>query len=292
MPTTVNGIMACFSYGLIAASKKDPVITHEVTQSKNAGEDAGSWSNRLWPASTCGKVNAFTRLRKHLGQMRAFHYANTYIWEDELWRLLPNSRIEAYKQIVEVDGKKLASDLLEEFLTELPAMIDLARLGRGDSFREADYPTPEEVRRKFYYEVKFRPLPDTRGLNPNLFSETIRELEELNQRRLQEANTALVARLMEPFKTLTDQLATPDKPRRITSVLGTIMEVVDLIPTLDLNGNSELQALAREVKEKFTPVSAEMIKKDEEMAKMVGSVAANVVATLQSFSAIGQRKFA
>lgn len=286
----IEGVLCGFSYGCIAGSKRDPVITKEVTDDKHAGDDAGSWSNKLWPASACGKVNSFTTLRRHLGQIRQWHYANSFHFEDELWRILPKKRIEPYKVIVERDGKERAEELLELFILDLPNLIDLARTARGEAFKETDYPTVDEVRAKFNYQVSFRPIPNTGGLDPLLFQEAIQEINELHARRLQEANQSLIQRFLTPFETLVNQLQEPGH-RKMKSVLETISEMCDLIPSLDLNGNEELRALAVSVKEKFANVSPELMKKDEEMSKMVGSTAYAVVAALQNFGNAGARKF-
>lgn len=285
-----TGVLVAFSYGMVAGSKKDAIITKEITESKHAGDDAGTWSNKLFPASTCGKVTTFSKLRRHLGQCRQFHYSRTFMFEDVLWRILPERQIESYKHFMEVDGKKLANEMLEAFIVDLPNLIDLARLGRGTAFRESDYPTVEEVRAKFEYTVKYRPMPTAAGLNPVLFQEAIAEINELNERRLQEANANLIERFLEPFKTLSDQLANPGD-RRLKPVLDSIMEFVDLVPSLDMVGNTELQSLASTVKEKFQTVTPDMIKKDEEQAKMVGQMATTVIGALQNLSRVPVRKF-
>jgi len=283
--------MVAFSYGCIAGSKRDGVITKEITESKKAGDDAGTWSNKLFPASTCQKRNTFTELRRHLGQMRQFHYENTYIFEDEMWRILPEKRSDAYREIVEVGGKARALELLENFIADLPNLIDLARLARGDAFKESDYPTVEEIRAKFSYSVSYRPLPTHAGLDPVKYEAAINEIKALHARRLQEANQALIERFMKPFQNLAEQLAEPGH-RKLKPVMESIAEFVDLVPSLDLSNNQELQALALQVKQQFASITPDMIRKDEEVQKFVGNTASTVIAALQGFGAAGQRKFA
>lgn len=286
----ISGVLVNYSYGMVAGSKKNPVITQEVLDDKSAGDDAGSWSDRLFPKKACGKKNSFTQLRQHLGAMRAFHYANSYVFEDSLWRILPEKRIEAYKQVVEIDGKSTAKELLESFVNDLPNLIDLARIGRGDAFKESDYPTVEDVRAKFRYDVDYRPVPTSAGLNPVLMQEAIDKLNALHAQRLKEANLSLVTRFLEPFQLLSEQLKDPTK-RKLGPVLEKIREFAGIIPSLDLSGNTELLELASTIELTFADITPDVLRKDEEMAKFVGSTAEGVVTALNRFGQIGQRRF-
>jgi len=286
----ISGVLVGFSFGCVAASKRDPAITSEVIKDKGASEDAGSWSNKLFPASTCQSKNTFTELRRHLGAMRAWHYANTYIWEDEIWRLLPEKRIEAYRQVVETDGKARATELLEAFIQDLPNLIDLARLARGTAFHESDYPTEPQVRAMFKYSVSYRPLPSSAGLNPVLFAEAVKELNELHQRRLAEANETLIKRFMAPLQTLSEQLKDPTR-RKIGQVLSTIREFTETVPSMDLSGNTELVQMANQINAVFADITPQALREDERVRKMLGESISSAIGSLERFGNYG-RKFA
>jgi hypothetical protein len=292
---TISGVLVAFGYGCISGSKTDDEVTAEVTTDHDAGAGSGQWSNKLFPPKACGKRNSFTNLRKHLGQMRSFTYQNSFVFEDSIWRILPEKRVEAYKQIVELDGKAEALDLLEVFINDLPGLKDLAKqpapIGRGNLYKESDYPSPSEIRAKFKYSVDYRPIPTSAGLNPALMAEAIEKLNALHAQRLQEANLSLVTRFLEPFKLLSEQLKDPTK-RKMAPVLDSIREFSEIIPSLDLSGNTELVSLAQQIQITFAEVTPELLRKDEEMAKFVGETANSVVEALGRFGAMGQRKFA
>lgn len=287
--TTIQGVLAAFSFGCVSGSKRDPVITHEVCQEKGANEDAGSWSNKLFPPLTCGKKNTFTELRKHLGMIRGYHYNSTFQFEDQLWRILPEKRIETYKRVVEQEGKQQAKELLDKFVEDLPALIDLARLGRGEAFKLSDYPSAEEARSKFFYSVSYRPIPSAAGLNPALMQDAIDQLNLLHQQRLAESNTALLQRMLEPFQTLTEQLKDPTK-RKIGSVLETILQVANDIPSLDLTNNTELHTLAQQVKDTFEQIKPEMVREDAEMRQRLSTLCTSAISNLERFGTYGVRK--
>lgn len=283
----IDGVLACYSFGCISGSKRDAVITKEVTDAKHAGSDAGTWSNKLFPPKACGKRTTFTELRKHLGQMRQWTYSNTYTFEESHWRILPRKRIESFKQHVEIDGKQRAHELLEAFIADLPNLIDLARIGRGEAFKESDYPTVSEIRETFFYDVDYRPVPTGAGLDPVLMQEAIEKLNALHSRRLKEANETLVARFLAPFATLAEQLKDPTG-RKIKPILETINEFMEILPSMDLSGNEELLGLATQVGATFTGLSPEMIKTDEDLRARLGATAEGVIAALGGF----KRQFA
>lgn len=282
----IQGVLVSYGFGIIAASKRDDTITTEVLTDKNAGEDAGVWSNKLFPKKICGSKNVFTDLRRHLGQMRSWHHDNTFAFEEKVWRILPEKRIEAYKQQIEVDGKERANELLEKFIEGLPALIDLARIGRGEAFNESDYPSIEEIRKKFYYDVSYRPIPVGDGLNPELFQNAIAELNILHQRRLAESNQELISRLMEPLRLLGVQMADPEN-RKMGPVLERIREVASLVPSLELSGNTELLTMAHQLGETFKDLTPDAIKKDAQLAELIGRTSTDALEALQRFGAAG-----
>lgn len=295
-PKIIDGVLVCMSKSAgLSGSKVDKEMTKEIENDQDAGDGSGTWSNKLFPPKACGRKNSFTALRQHLSQMYRFHMENSYVFEDELWRILPSKRVEAYRQVVETAGRARALELLEEFLADYPNLKDLARRpkpeGRGELFKEGDYPAEETIRAKFVYSVSYRPLPTSGGLNPNLFADAIEKLNELHAQRLAEANTTLVTRFLEPFKLLSEQLKDPAK-RKMAPVLDSIREFSQIVPSLDLSGNTELVELAQQIAITFADITPELIKKDEEMQKFVGQTATSVVEALSRFGNIGVRKFA
>lgn len=291
----INGVLVAFSYAIISGSKLDPVMTDQIEAENEAGKGSGRWSNVLFPPKACGKTNSFTILRKHLGRMRKFTYENTYHFEDTLWRILPEKRTELYRDVVENEGRPKAIELLNAFIEDLPALKEKAAKprpeGRGDLYKESDYPDAATIKSKFRYDVQYRPIPSTAGLNPGLFQDAIDQLNAMHSQRLAEANTALIGRFLEPFKLLSDQLKDPTK-RRLGPVLDSIRELAASVPSLDLSGNSELIEIAQQIQLSFADITPDVLKADEEMARFVGQTSQKVIDALGNFGVLGQRKFA
>lgn len=294
--TNIPGVLAAFSYGCVSGSKRDPLITKEVLDDKNAGDGAGAWFNKLFPPKACGRVNSFTRLKSHLSHMRGYFYSTTFVYEDQIWRILPEKRIPAFKQTVEQDGQETAKQLLEEFIAELPDLKAKAAMpkeqgGRGDAYKEDDYPSVDEIREKFKYAVDYRPIPNGSSLNPALMAEAIEKLNAMNEQRLKDANAALVQRFLDPLQKLAEQLMNPEK-KKIKTVLESLLEIADLVPTLEMAGNQQLITLAQGITETFKNVTPELLRKDESLQKLVGESVNSWVGALSSFGEIGSRKFA
>lgn len=289
----IPGVLVAFSYSFLSGSKRDDQITHEVAESKSASDDAGSWSNKLFPKSACNRKNSFTEVRAHLGAMRKWHYSNTYIFEDSIWRILPEKRAEAYRRVVEQDGKARANELVDAFCNDLPNLIDAARIARGDAFKESDYPQAPDVRNEFAYSVEYRPVPSSLGLNPALFQDAIDKINAMHTQRMQEAKATLIQRMIAPFQTLSEQLADP-KNRKIGNVLGTIQELMEIVPGLDLSNTPELAAAAAQIRQSFAAFTPEAIKADEELRKKVTDMCGTVLTSLKAFGNVGggERKFA
>lgn len=288
--TIIPGVLASFSFGCISGSKRDKDLTKEILDEKNAGADAGAWSNRLFPPKACGKRNSFTELKRHLGSMRRYHYESTYVYEDEIWRILPDKKIEGYKQFIEVEGREVAEQMLQAFINDLPNLIDKARVGRGDAFKESDYPSILQIREKFSYTVDYRPIPTGAGLNPAVMAEAIEKLNAMNAARLQQANESLIRMFLEPINLLAEQLKDPTK-RKIAPVLATIKEIAQQVPSMDIYGNQELRDIAASVGQTMEWLTPEALKTDEELQKFMGQTCADVVSKFGGFAKLGQRNF-
>jgi hypothetical protein len=57
--------------------------------------------------------------------------------------------------------RTMFESMVEEFLTEYPNLVAIAKQSMGTLFDEADYPTVEEVREKFGFRLVFSPVAES-----------------------------------------------------------------------------------------------------------------------------------
>lgn len=287
--STVQGYMVRLQMSSLPSSKANKSITAEVVDLKKADRDAGTWSDRLFPVSSCGKDNAYTRLRRLICNLRRLHYENTHAWDDDIWRVLPAKRVDYYRQHIQQDGEEKFGELLLALIMDLPELVEKAKAGRRQAFRAEDYPDSEELHSLCKFEVSYRPMVDPTVLDKSLFSESIQEIEANARMRVAQSNQALVQRFLEPLELLGQQLADPSK-RRMAPVLDTIRNTCDMVSQLDMAGNQELQEAAERIRVTFQEVTPDMIRKDDKLAELLKQEAQTAINTLR-FAQPGARKF-
>lgn len=147
-----GGILLRAKVHVWTATKQDREISDEVTTNKKAARNAGRYTKQLFAD--------VPELRVLLNERQAWYnfvQRVTYPWDGE-WGYLPTVRIPAV--MAEIQDRKVRTlELLENFITVMPAAISNEAFVQGDMFNRDDYPSPDEVRSKFKITVQTMDIP-------------------------------------------------------------------------------------------------------------------------------------
>lgn len=238
----------------------DNEITRQVNEGNNASMDAGRYVKRLFPKQVTLEV-------RNLGhQARQAHNGLTMPWDDHGTRILPIQAYSRYnEQIDRIIDQRI--DARNRLVRDYDAHLREARKFRGDLFRDADYPEPEELARAITMEKEFMPVPEGRHLIAHLpESERRRIQREIEQRiseRISNAVHDLYRRLHAIVSQASDRMA-PDEDGRDKTFRNTLIaklkEMPDTVRVLNITNDPELDRMCRILSEAVHDVQPDQIR--------------------------------
>jgi hypothetical protein len=233
------------------ARKYDKKISEEIASQHGTKVDVGRYNKVLINSDALKRVNAAA------SSLRSFNYDNTLTWDDAGWRLLPIKNFMNYRKKVQ-KLKDEFNEAANEFCDMYSDLRDQARSELKSLFDPADYPSEFEIRRKFAADVEIQPVPETSDFRVTISDserkELMKELEERNSRRLKNATDDLYHRLADVIRKFSEKMKEGDKPIFRDSLVGNVVELVNLLPKLNVTDDPELDKIRKEVEKKIARV--------------------------------------
>jgi hypothetical protein len=253
---TQRVMLVSLSISTFSGERTDRRVTEEVAEKHNADRaDSGRFAKQII------SKHALEPIRKVATEARAWHYDVTLPWTDAGQRLLS---VEAYFEY----ARKLNAyrdcfhDEVERFLRAYPSLIEQARTRLGTLFDVEDYPPVAELRRKFEFEFHAAPLPDARNWFLRGLETEIEGMRSRAEDRVREAVREAVRNVWERVARLTERMherltayeVDPETGKVVggvfrDSLVENVRDLVNLLPSLNLTNDPQLDALAVELRE-------------------------------------------
>lgn len=172
--------------------------------------------------------------------------------------------------------------------------FDTAKERMGDFYDPKDFPSLGECKNRFTCEVIMTTVGTAEqwrrisAISPDLASTMEQHSNETIQAKVQQAMAQTWKDLLAPIQHLIHTLEKEADPIIKQSLVGNIIQIVELIPAFNLTGDSNLSAFATKAKEKLCAIDLKALKKDPDTKKNVLTVAKELVAEFEPFA----RKFA
>jgi hypothetical protein len=248
------------------ARKYDPDASNEIAALHRAQKDAGRYNKLLVPPEALKELNQIA------GQARQDHYFLTLPWSDEGFRVLPGATYmeHAEKMRHHLARFEPAVNRFEAGFADLVAEQSREHSRLGTLFNIDDYPgmslengklilaRPQELRSKFSFETDVKPLTDASDFRVSLGEEDRqrikRQIEASVQASLQVGTRDLWQRLYQVVRHMSDRLTEYNamekgKGRKLYDAwVSNIVEVVDVLPRLNITRDTELERMATEVR--------------------------------------------
>lgn len=240
------------------ARKFDKKAVEHVVRATGASKQAGRFTKYLIPREALKGISRIS------SQMRDFHYEQTLPWLDDGYRILPVRNYQNYVTRMS-QLKELFQEQVGEFLMEYADLREKARFDLGELFNPAEYPTVDLIREKFGVEISVIPLPHSEDFRVSLNQQ---ELDSLKTKLEEEVSGAykkaikdLWFRLYEPVKELAERLKDPEARFKV-NLLHNISEIVQLLPTLNLDDDPALEQMRRDVERTLCGLNPESLRKN------------------------------
>ena len=274
---TEKAMLAAVHISVWTAVKHDRKVSREVADQHGAHQGAGRYNKQLLHGA-----EKLEELRTIAGQIRQYFYKVTLPWSDEGFRLLPaNFYFELMARMREFEASFDAG--VESFLRVYPQYIEQVRPELNGLFREEDYPSQEKLWAKFGVKLEVLPIPSGADFRVEMSAEeqarVAREIDTSVRQSLMRGTEDLWRRLREVVAHMVDRLNEPES-RFHGSLVTNVLDLVEILPRLNVNGDTDLNHFAEQVKERLCNYSAQELKKHDLLRVTTAADAANIVAEM------------
>lgn len=234
-----------------SGQKKDSEVSRRVAANAQADPASASFYKRL------AKSHLFEEFQRTATAAREYHNRVTLPWLDGGYRLLPTGMFFDYQKTM-AGYRDEARGTAKRIESEYPRIVEQARARLGTLYNEADFPTAEKVAASFGIEVSLIPVPDTEDFRLDLDEQTQENIRNEVQQSYKEmerkAMLDLWSRLEAVVEHVSERLHAVNKAERKRlheSVVGHVRDLVEILPSMNVSGDGELDTLAREAKDKL-----------------------------------------
>lgn len=242
--------------------KTDKGASAQVLYDNNASKGMASVSKRLLD---CKQLDT---LKTHVGAMRLAHRAATLPWSESGLRLVTNAQyMEYHKEITGMINEfyKLTESLLDAYQWEVAD----AQTKLGDLFDISEYPTTNDLRRKFRVSLSYMPLPTCGDFRLDVGNDARDVLAEQYQKhyttQLTRAMGDLWQRLLEPLQNMSERLSygKHDRPSGFRDTLvSNVEDIAALLKTCNITGDPAMEQIRIDIVQTLRGVTPDGLRKD------------------------------
>ena len=244
--------------------KLDKTASTEVTTSKRAIKGAANVNKKLM--ADCAELVA---VQKFAANARNAHYDCTMPWSDMGMRLLPTTKYFDYHAKITA-LKAEFHRLVEEFLNVYDWEIAQAQVKLGDLFNVTEYPEKDTIRAKFKFGMFYMPVPDAGDWRLDINNEAVNDLtshySQYYTDQLNKAMNDLWHRLHGVLVRVSERLDySNDTTKRIfrDSLIDNVMEVVDMMKTCNITGDTQMTAMTEQLENALLGVTPDALREDD-----------------------------
>lgn len=250
---------------LYSGRKQDKATQAEVTAAKGAkSSKAASVYKSLF--AECVELDAITKFQ---ARARAEHYKLTKPWNDYGARLLPTALLRRYKSSMDPYETEF-NRLVTVFLDKYDTLVAAAAFQLGTLFDRDEYPTREQVARKFQFDISYAPLPTAGDFRLDIESEVQRDLMRQYEKRMEQQLEAAAqdswTRLHEALTRLSDRLVVEDdgKKRKFHDTMVTgALELCELLTDMNVTNDPALEKARRKLEEALSGVTPKELREED-----------------------------
>jgi len=279
--------------------KYDREASEEIAEIHGAEKDSGRFNKRLVPRKDLKEITQI------IGLARRDHEFVTLPWSDNGFRVLPATAYMDHTETMRLraaEFKAAVSRLLtgfEDLVTKQSRLGTLFKVedypGMRDEGGKLRFAFPEELRSRFSFETKVLPLPDADDFRVSIGDEDRerikRQIAESLQASLRVGTRELWQRLYKVVSHMSARMseynAAEDgkKPKLYDSMITNVVEIVDVLPKLNIAGDTELDRMAGEVRSSLL-VSPQELRKSETLRSDTARAAANIAQRMAAYMGV------
>lgn len=253
-----SSVLVDLNLSVWTGRKMDKKTSDEVVAAKSArSKNAATVSKHLLAGN-----DTLTRIQKHAGMIRTWHYEQTLPWSDGGSRLLPMKSFFDYKAKLG-EFEQEFNDMIDEFVTEYPVLVSAAAFQLGDLFDRNEYPEVESLQERFKFKYVFLPVPEMGDFRVDVGTDAKAELQaqydKFYQAKLESAMKDMWDRLHTSLSNLSERLDYSDggvKKVFRDSLVTNALEVCGMLSNLNVTNDPKLEDARRRLEQTLSGIEA------------------------------------
>ena len=244
--------------------KLDKRASEEVTTTHNANRGVANVNKKI--LGDCAELDA---VQKFAANARNAHYFSTLPWSDTGIRLLTTAKYFEYNKVMG-DLQQEFERLVEKFIQAYSWQVSQAQLRLGDLFNPSDYPTTDSLRSKFSFALNYMPVPEAGDFRLDISNEAQQQItahyNNYYQNQLGNAMREIWERAKDALTKMSERLDyADDQTKKIfrDSLVDNVMDVVDLMGSCNITGDTHMSAVQARLKSALSGVTPDALRKDE-----------------------------
>ena len=244
--------------------KKDKAASKDVTTRNNANDGVASVHKALLADS-----NNLRAIQQHVTSTRSIHAHMTMPWSNSGLRLLPTAQYFKYQQTM-TDMQNEFERLITEFINTYNDEVVNVQIKLGDLFSREDYPTTDELKRKFGFSINYMPLPDAGDFRIDIGNEALAEVKqqysEFYAKQYSTAMNDVWTRLHKALTSMSDRLdysSKEDKKVFRDTLVSNVTDMIELLRVCNVTNSTQMSAMADSLEEAMSGVTPDALREDD-----------------------------
>lgn len=244
-----------------SARKFNKKATAEVNTNNGAAADAGRYNTHLLAGS---KEHA--AVLDAAQKARDLHYRETLPWADTGQRLLPTANVMIYTEKMRKAIRAFEA-AVDDLLASYPAIKAHAPSKLGALYKDADWPSVEELPKRFSASISYDTVPTKGDARLDLPADQVEAIETSIQTRVDQS---VKDAMQDAWQRLRDAVARIEKAAgdggivRQTLIANAQM-VCDTLKRLNIAQDAELEAMRLRVETELSTIAVEDLRSDDRL---------------------------
>jgi hypothetical protein len=248
---TEQAVLAKLTTHQWSGRKRDREVSRKATKDARAEQGSGAYYKKLAQSHF---FDEFSRLAQ---EARSYHNEVTLPWLDGGYRLLPTNLFMDYQQQMRVYSNK-ADQIARRIRDDYPRLLTQAQNRLGDMYNPDEFPSAEQLQASFSIEVSLLAVPETADFRTQLDDQTQAKLKSEVEQSYKQLEHQAVKNLWDRLEAVIEHLSTrlhqvdhAERKRLHASVVGHVKDLVEILPSLNITGDEQLNRLAYEARDKL-----------------------------------------
>lgn len=277
-----KAILVSVSINMPGQARQNRQLTEKVKKEKDLGAESGRWLSQRFPSES---LKPFNNISQEARGPNSLLFKLSLPFRDGS-RMLPMVNFQEINDNLRKIRDNKFWPAVEKFGNDYPNHIEWAKENHKEEFQADDYPNWEILKEEFGFNVHHYPLPTGNNLLVQLEQEEFNNLREQIDNQLleacQQAKKEIFQRMTKPIIHLCQKLKEKDSIFR-DSIVSNIREMLDIIPTLNLIGDADVNSIQKELKSIYNTVLPEKLREDEDYRNDIAAKSDALVKKLQGY---------